>query len=149
VILVPAATTAAWLANQYVMEGFATLASTGERHRIYYGTLNVSTNLPVTPATQPVKTFKQKALEAAENAYLKALNNNIVESDVEGTKIVREQRKSTYAAYATAYTDRQNEIALERSQNCQPTGNKVKSRFMITNMGGFPWQGGGVIGTQG
>lgn len=143
------AVTALWLAGVYVMEGFAILASTGERHRIYYGKLTISPNLQGSSGDVDVKTFKQKALECAEKNYLKSLEHNILESDIEGTKIVRQKQQLAYEAYARAYQDRQNEIAGERGKAGLPTGQKIKPRFNITLQGRFPWQGGGVIGTLG
>lgn len=143
VILVAAATTALWLPGEYVLSGFAVLASTGERHQIYYGTLPITLNPVGSAADVKVETFKQKVLEAAECAYLELVSHSIVESDVEGTKIVRERRKYAYEVYAQAYQDRQNEIAQERARAGLPTGQKIKPRLLITT--GWP-AGGQFIG---
>lgn len=89
VVNVATAITATWLPNQYEMQGFAVNATTQERERIYFNNLLISTDLSAAAPDVDVKTHAQKMLMAIEAVQLGKFRHDILESEVEGTRLTR------------------------------------------------------------
>ncbi len=128
VILVPAATTALWLPAEYVMEGFAGNVASSERQRIFLNNLTVGINLETAPPDEDVKTHAQKMVEIIQGVQSGKNRHDILESDVEGTRIKRLSPKELRDEYNYWVQIRQTEIKAENSRNGRSNG---RNRFTV------------------
>lgn len=141
VINVAAALTALWLPSQYVMEGFAVNAGTSERERIYLNNLVITQNLQGSPADIDVKTHAQKMVELIQAVQLGKASHDIIESEVEATRIKRLSPKELRDEYNYWIQIRQNEIKVANSRAGRSNG---RNRFTV-----FTDPSGGSIGQFG
>ena len=128
VILVTAATTAVWLPQQYVFEGFAINTALAQRQRIFFNNLFIGINLPTSAADVDVKTHAQNMLELIESVQLGKYKNDILESDVEGTKIIRLSPSELRKEYLYWKNERMNEI---RAANARAGRSNGRNRFEV------------------
>lgn len=128
VINVTAAETAGWLPGQYVMEGFAENANTSERQRIYINNLVVGINLPASAPDVDVKTHAQKMIELIQKVQTGKLAHDILESDVEGTRIKRMSPKELRDEYNYWLQIRKNEVRVANSKQGRSNG---RNRFTV------------------
>jgi hypothetical protein len=132
-IYVPPATTAGWLAGQLLMEGY--VGNGVDRQVCYYGELTVKANLEGANANIPVKTFKQQQLERMEVCLQNFSTSGLLETRIGETMFRYATVKDLYWAYGMAYSQRKNEISMERAQNGQDPGNKIQPRANTTQTG--------------
>ena len=128
VILVSASTTATWLPASYVMEGYAGNIASGERQRIFLNNLTVGINLPASAPDVDVKTHAQKMVELIQAVQSGKNRHDILESDVEGTRIKRLSPKELREEYNYWLQIRQNEVRVENSKNGRSNG---RNRFAV------------------
>ncbi len=133
VILVSAADTALWLPAEYVMEGFAENIASGERQRIYLNNLTVGINLPESAPDVDVKTHAQKMIELIQSVQSGKFKHDILESDVEGTRIKRMSPKELRDEYNYWLQIRQNEIKIANSRNGRSNGRNRYEVFTDPN----------------
>lgn len=128
---VAAADTALYVPGNYELRGFAVNAGTGGRAQIYQAPCPVTPNLGAVVQ----KTFAQKMVDVIESVLLGKAAHDILESDVEGTRIKRLSPAELRKEHAYWFTVRQNEIDGERATAGLPSRNKIKPRFQITSTG--------------
>ena len=128
VINVPAATSAKWLAGQYILEGYATNINTGERERIYLNNLLVIANLQGAVGDIDVQTHAQKMVALIEAVQLGKATHDILESDVEQTRIKRLSPKELRDEYNYWKQIRQNEVRTANSRAGRSNG---RNRFTV------------------
>jgi hypothetical protein len=151
VILVEAAVTATWLPAAYEMEGYAENIASALRERIYKNNLTISQNLEGSSGDTDTRTFAQKMLELTQKMLADALAHNVVESDVEGTRIKRMLEADLQKRYNYWLQIRGNEIKKENSQNGRSNGRNRLEVFVspsgqsIGQFGALPpvWPFGG------
>ncbi len=88
-VLVPSATTAAWLPGRYVLVGYAENTGTGERERVYYNNLEIAPNLEGSQGDVNVLTHNERMVALIQAVQEGAATNNILVSEVEQTRIQR------------------------------------------------------------
>ena len=128
VLTVAAAVTATWLNGQYEMEGFAINAALGQRERIYLNNLLVILDLSAAPADQDIRTHAQKMLEAIEAVQLGKFKHDILESEVEGTRLQRLTPIQLRQEYYWWLQRRREEIAKANAQAGRSNG---RNRFTV------------------
>src|SRR5258706_15699378 len=89
IINVAAVVTALWLAGEYVMEGFAGNVAANQRERIYLNNLIVTQNLETAAPDAVVTTHAQRMVALIEAVQEGKATHDILESDVEQTRIRR------------------------------------------------------------
>lgn len=138
-VTVDAATTAAWAAGTYELTGFAVNATTGERKQIYQAPFVVEPN--VAAGDRPATTLAQRMLALIETVLEGKAAHDILESDVEGTRIKRMSPAELRTEHAYWKNIRDSEIDGERARAGLPSRNKIKPRFQITHSGSVmsPW----------
>lgn len=147
-VTVAAAVTASWVPGEYALVGYAIKAATGERFGIYENACTVSPNLVGSQADQPVKTFYQQMLENTQAELLRLSKHSVIESDIEGTRILREKRKDLANEQARWLQLRQNEIEGQRAADGLPSKNKIHPSFRVTPVGppyGQQWPFGNEV----
>lgn len=107
-ILVAAATTAAWAAGDYVLSGYAVNSGTSERAQVYLNVCKVTANLQTSSASQ--ETHAQKMLRLIEAVQLGKATHDILESDIEQTRIKRLSPKELREERNYWLAERQREI---------------------------------------
>lgn len=144
-ITVLPAVTVQWIPGSYVLTGYALLASTGERHRIYYGTLDVFENKIGLAGDAPEKTFAQQMVEQIELVLLAKAGNDLALSRLGETEfryMTHEQLRMEHGYWKSV---RLNEIAKLNAKQGRPTGNKIRPRMNVSGSGpifGSQWPGG-------
>ena len=133
VILVTAATTATWIPGAYQMEGFAGNVSTGERERIYLNNLTVTPNLEGSAPDIDLRTQAQKMIQLIEAVQLGKATHDILESEVEGTRIKRLSPKELRDEYNYWKQIRQNEVKKENSKMGRSNGRNRYTVFTDPN----------------
>lgn len=130
VILVPSATTAAWLPGDYLLVGFAQNGAV--RHQVYYASLAITPN---TPDAGPEETFAQKMIAALEAVMLAKAQDDLAESAFRDSRfayLTPEQLRTEHAYWVCV---RRNEIAKERANHGRPTGNKIRPQINVKTTG--------------
>ena len=127
-INVPKGTTATWLPAEYIMEGFAGNVSTGERQRVYLNNLSVLENLETAAPDADQRTHAQKMVELIQAVQLGKSTHDILESDVEGTRIKRLSPKELRDEYNYWVQIRQNEVKKMNSESGRSNG---RNRFTV------------------
>ena len=144
-ISVPMATTAGWLAGDYILVGFA--VSANERHQIYYGDCKIWPDAQAMAGDAPVKTFAQQMVEKIEAVLLGTATSDILESRIGETLfryLTPEQLQNQHGYWVNV---RRNEIAMQRARAGLPTGTKIRPRMNVTQVGIGPAIGGvGILG---
>ena len=65
-VSVAAATTAAWVAGNYLIQGYVTKAATSERYRVFEANIEILTNLAAASAGYDGRSHARKCLDAIE-----------------------------------------------------------------------------------
>lgn len=125
-----AATTEGWLPATYEMEGFAINGL--DRKQIYLGTLVITPDLITAAPDVDVRTHAQKMVESIQGQLEKNAKNMLQSTTVEGTVILRQNRKELLQMRQAYVQERRGEIAKERAKNGQPSQRKIKTVFYIT-----------------
>ena len=129
---VAAATTRDWKDGKYSMQGYATLAATGERHCIFNGYLFVQPNLALLPAEQDLRSHAQKCVDAIEAVLEGRATSDILESDIEGTKLNRIPVKDLMLFRDRYLAEIQSLDRQARARAGKATGRNVLVRFSPT-----------------
>lgn len=127
-ISVSAADTATWLPAEYVMEGYAGNIATGQRARIFINNVTVAANLETAPPEADVKTHAQNMVELIQSVQLGKFSHDILQSDVEGTRILRLSPKELRDEYNYWVQIRSNEIKKANAANGRSNG---RNRFTV------------------
>lgn len=128
IILVTADVTETWLPAEYILEGFAISADETQRERIYINNLKVTPDFETADPAIDVRTHAQKMLELIQSVQLGKFKHDILNSDVEGTRIMRltpEQLRDEYQYWLQV---RQSEIAKANSAAGRSNG---RNRFEV------------------
>jgi len=88
-VTVPAATTAGWLPGNYQLVGYAENAAAGEREQFYQNFLTITPNMEGADGDLPVETHAQKMIRLIEAVQEGKATHDILESDIEATRIKR------------------------------------------------------------
>lgn len=129
-ILVNAADTATWLPATYIMEGYAENAGTGERERIYFNNLVVGINLEASQGDVNVETHWQKMLRLLEVVMQGKAQHDILDSDVDLTRIRRMSPSELTDFYDYCLIRRQNEVAAANAQAGRSNGRNRLVQFV-------------------
>ena len=150
-ILVPAATTAAWLpADGAVLVGEAVNAGTGEAHQIYYCACPVRPNLQNAPPDQPALTFNQKVIIALEELYLQKSSDDLMVAHVGDSMFRFETKEQVWDSLCKARAERRVEVAKQRARMGKPSMRRILPVLSITPPGplfGAQWPGGYIGGS--
>lgn len=141
VITIPTPATQAYAPLEYELTGYAVNAGKNERHQFYQNVCRVTPNLIGAAGDINVKTFYQQMVEKYQVALLKLADSFVLESDIEGTRILRQKRAEITAEYQTYYRLRQNEIDQQRAKDGLPSRNAIHPRLLVS----FP---GPIFGEQ-
>ena len=128
VVTVAAAGTAKWIAGEYEMEGYAVNAGTSERARIFLNNLTVSPNLADANTVTEMQTQAQQMSALIEAVQLGKATHDILESEVEQTRIKRLSPKELRDEYNYWKQIRQNEIRKANSISGRSNG---RNRFTV------------------
>lgn len=127
---VAAAVTAQWLPGDYQLSGFAVNAGTAERKQIYQAQFPVTPNVA---AGQPLqKSHAAKMLELVMDVQLGKARHDILESDIEGTRIKRLSPKELREEYIFWLNAVSAERDAQRAAQGLPNRRKILPRFQIT-----------------
>lgn len=85
--------------GDYILTEEVVNANTGEKHRIYYGTLSLDPDLAGGAASQPVTTFAQRMIPILEEKIARLEAYDLTETDVQRTRFVVEDKAKTYERY--------------------------------------------------
>ena len=127
-VTVLAATTAVWIPGEYVMEGFAGNVATGERERIFFNNLTVNPNLEGSPGSQSVTTHAQRMITLIEAVQEGKATHDLLDSEVEGTRIKRLSPKEIRDEYNYWIQIRQTEVRRADSLVGRSNG---RNRFSV------------------
>lgn len=130
-ITVTAATTAAWLPAEYRLQGFAVSQDGSEKHEIYDEGLTIRENLSTAQSDDSQLTHAQRMLNSIEEQLEQCAKNILLETDVEGTKILRERRAELLKLRQAYKHERQGEIEAANARAGRPTSRKIHSRFNV------------------
>ncbi len=144
---VDAATTATWLAGDYVLSGFA--INGAERHRIYYASCPIRPNAVAEPGDVPKQTFTQKMIANLEAVMLGSASDDLLESRIGDTQFRYLSPLELRTEYAFWKEIRRQEVARQRAANGLPTGNKIRPLFKVKSPGPSAGQFGFGTGYQG
>jgi hypothetical protein len=128
VITVPAATTASWLPGAYELEGYAGNIATGERERIFINNLTINRNLEGAAGDISVTTHAQRMIALIEAVQEGKATHDLLESEVEGTRIKRLSPKELREEYNYWKQMRQNEVRAADSLAGRSSG---RNRFAV------------------
>jgi hypothetical protein len=117
VILVASNVTLTWLPQSYVMVGYAENVATGERRQVYENSLTIAPNFENADPALDTRTHAQKMVELIQGVQLGKFKHDILESDVELTRIRRLTPKDLRDEYNYWVQIRSNEIKAENSKN--------------------------------
>lgn len=144
-VTVTPATTATWAPGSYVLTGYATLASTGERHQFYYDTFTIWENKQTAAPDAPEKTFAQQMVEQIELVLLAKAGNDLAASKLGETQFQYMTHEQLRAEHGYWVTVRRQEIAKLNAKSGRPTGNKIRPRINVCPSGpvfGSQWPTG-------
>jgi len=130
VILVPAATTAAWKPGDCKLIGFAT--DNTKRFQIYDGQISILSDATSNTEDTFPKTFAQRMIEQIETAMLAQAGNPLAASRVGDSQfqyLTPQQLREQHAYWVLA---RRNEISADRAKAGKPTGLRTHPVFSIT-----------------
>lgn len=128
VILVTAATTETWLPSEYILEGFAVNSTTGERERIYLNNLTVTLDTATAAPDVDIRTHAQKMIELIENVQLGKYKHDLLNTDVEGTRIMRLTPMQLREEYQWWLSQRKQEVAKANALAGRSNG---RNRFEV------------------
>lgn len=132
-VIVPAATTAGWLAGSYTLAGYAVNNSSSQRHQIYEGQLSVKTNLQTAGGSDVQPTFAQQMVQMLESILIG--KNDLTESRIGETIFRYESIIAVRQEHGYWKSVRRNEIAIERAKAGLPAGNITRPVINITSLG--------------
>lgn len=121
-ITVASAVTALWLPAQYIMEGYAINPGTSERERIYKNNVLVSLNYQGAAPDVVVTTHAQRMLSLIEAVQEGTATHDIIESDIEQTRIKKMSRKELRDEYNYWRSIRMNEIRVLNAKSGRSNG---------------------------
>ena len=151
-VIIPAALTLNYIPGDYQLQGFVSNAATGERYQFYANNFRVFPNLQTAQANLDLTTHAQRMLVQVEAQLELVAQNILLETDVEGTKILREKRNDLLMMRNKYLQERKGEIAAENARNHRPTGRRIKTVLVITlpgNVAGSQFgAGNSVYNTQ-
>ena len=149
-VFVAAATTAGWGTGEYTLAGYAENAGTGERSQFYLAELFITPNLEGSAGDIVVTTHAQRMVSLIETVMEGKAGHDVLNSTIEGTRIDRIPPMQLFQLWVKYKAVRKSEIDEERAKSGQPSTNKVRPLFRITQPGtlvggGFP---DGTIGQR-
>ena len=127
-VIVAATVTETWLPGAYLMEGFAVNAGTGERERIYLNNLTITPDLSTAGGDEVVTTHAQRMIALIEGVQEEKFTHDILNSDVEGTRIMRLTPPQLREEYNYWIQIRSNEIKIANSKAGRSNG---RNRFTV------------------
>jgi len=128
-VTVTAAATSIYLPGIYTIHGYAVKASTGERHRIYRGTLTV---MPDLQAAGGDEDFRTAARIAFDNIWLTIqgrATDDILDSSIAGTTIRRLSAQELWMHHDRLRIIVDAEDGQARAAQGRDTGRAVYARF--------------------
>ena len=128
-VVLTAAVTAAWPAGKYFLQGYALHTAMGERHTIYNGFLTIQPNLATVPADQDLRSHAQKCVDAIQAVLEGRATSDILESEIEGTKLNRIPVKDLLLFRDRYLTEVQSQDRQARVRAGKATGRNILTRF--------------------
>ena len=128
VVTVAAADTATWLPGDYTMEGYAVNTATSERQRIFINNVTISQNLVGSQPNVVVTTHAQRMIALIEAVQEGKATHDLLESEVEGTRIKRLSPKELRDEYNYWKQIRLGEIRKDNAANGRSNG---RNRFAV------------------
>ncbi len=128
-VTVTAAATSVYLPGIYSIHGYAVKASTGERHRIYRGTLTV---MPDLAAAGDGEDFRTAARIAFDNIWLTIqgrATDDILDSSIAGTTIRRLSAQELWIHHDRLRIIVDAETAKDKAAQGRQTGSAIFARF--------------------
>lgn len=119
-----------WLPAEYQLEGWATKTD-GTRKQIYLGSLLIRPDLATAAPDIDVRTHAQKMLQSIEEQLELCAKNILLDTTVEGTRVLREKRLELLQMRQKYIQERRGEVARENAKNGKPTGRKIKTVLSI------------------
>lgn len=110
-VSVTASETSTWLAGDYTLAGYAVNSNTNERQQFYLNNCTVTANLVAAAGEESPKTHAQKMLALIEAVQLGKATHDIIESEIEQTKIKRLSPKELREERSYWQAERNREIA--------------------------------------
>jgi hypothetical protein len=135
-VTVASSVTALWLPKLYVLDGYAENSGTGERQRVYSNAIEIAPNLEAAAPDLDVRTHAQKMLELIEAVQIGKAAHDIIESDVEQTRIKRLSPAELRDEYNFWLFRRQQEIQAKNASNGRATGRNRLVQFVDPSGGG-------------
>ena len=131
-VFVDGGTTEGWPPGDFEMEGFAAnTANVGERYQVYLGPVEITPDLATAPGDQSTQTFAQQMVAKLEAVMLGRANNDVLDSEINGTMIRRIPVDQLTTLYFRFRHQRQGEIANERARNKRPTGRSISTQVAV------------------
>lgn len=130
VILVDAATTETWIAGDYQLSGSA-IHTDGRNHQFYLNNFLITPDLATAAPDVDVRTHAQKMLVDIQAQLEQCAKNTLLDTTVEGTRILRERRMELLQMRQAYIQERRGEIARENAKNGRPTGRRIKTVLSI------------------
>lgn len=130
-VIVPAAVTELWLPAPYQLEGRA-INTDGTVEQFYLNNFTVTPDLSTSAPDVDLRTHAQKMLESVEAQLEQCVKNILVDTTVEGTRILREKKNELLQFRQKYFQERQGEIAREAAKNGRPNPRKIRTVLSIT-----------------
>lgn len=134
-VTVTAATTATWLAGDYILRGFAINSGTGERHQIYYGDFQLWSNAQTEAGNVPKQTFAQQMIAQIETVLLAKAGDDLAASQIGESRFQYLTPAELRTEHGYWKEVRRMEIARDRAKMGLPTGLKSRPIFKIKTPG--------------
>lgn len=121
-ISVSSATTSAWVTGDFVLAGYAVNSGTAERIQFYLNNLTITENLVTATDQESQQTHAQKMIALIEAVQLGKATHDILESEIEQTRIKRLSPKELREERYSWLAERQREVAKENAANGRSNG---------------------------
>ena len=126
-ITVDASATAAWLPGDYTLNGYAVNSASGQRQQVYFNYLTIRPDYTSAPGDN--RTHAQKMLALIEAVQLGKAAHDIVESEVETTRIRRLTPKELRDERDYWLAERSRETDLANTAAGRPSRRSVFAAF--------------------
>ena len=132
-VIIPSATTAAYVPGEYELNGYATNAATGERYQFYSNVLTVTPNLQNLPADFDTSTHASRMLAHCEATLERMAQHDLNDSTTEQVEFHRKKVKEMTDLRDSYLRERENELQKEAAIAGRPNRKKIKLRLLVTN----------------
>lgn len=132
VLFVDAAVTANWIPGDYQFAGYAELAGSPEsRANFFLAALTITPDLETATGDTQLTTHAQRMLTKLEAVLEGKANDDILDSEIEGTMIRRIPFDQLYKLRAKYIQERRGEVAQMAANSHQPTGRKIRVQLNV------------------